>query len=97
VKRVGSLASAFVLVVAPAAGAYAALPGDGGEGKRLHDASCTRCHDSRVYTRKDRTVQSLDGLKQQLDGCSHMAGKKYSAAQTQDLIKYLNDTFYRFR
>src|SRR5512140_291418 len=35
------------------ASAHAAVPGDATEGKRLHDDSCTACHDSSVYTRKD--------------------------------------------
>ncbi len=77
--------------------AQAALPGDGAEGKRLHDASCMGCHDTAVYTRKDHLVRSLDGLKQQLEGCSHMAEKEFSPAETQNIIKYLNDRFYRFQ
>jgi cytochrome c5 len=40
----------------------AELPGDSADGKRLHDANCTACHDSGIYTRKDRVVRSLDGL-----------------------------------
>jgi cytochrome c5 len=40
-------------------GAHAATPGNSVEGKRLHDAKCIGCHDSGVYTRKDRTVRSL--------------------------------------
>ena len=77
--------------------AYAGLPGDAAAGKRLHDASCTGCHDTSVYTRKDRTVQSLDGLQHQLEGCAHVAKQNFSARQTQDVIKYLNDQFYHFR
>ena len=77
--------------------ARAALPGDAAEGKRLHDASCTSCHNTSVYTRKDHSVQSLDALKEQLLGCEHMANKEFTPAQTQNLIKYLNDRFYRFQ
>jgi cytochrome c5 len=78
--------------------AYAAsLPGDGSDGKRLHDASCMGCHDTGIYSRTDRVVQSLDSLKEQLAGCSHMAQKKFSASETQKFIKYLNDQFYQFR
>ena len=83
-----ALATPFVL---------AALPGDSAEGKRLHDANCTGCHDTGVYTRKDRDVKSLDALRQQLDGCTHAMKKEFSARETQDLVKYLNERFYRFR
>ena len=77
--------------------AYAApLPGDPASGKRLFDANCTGCHDTGVLTRKDRFVQSLDALKEQLDSCAHMASKEFSESETQDLLKYLNDEFYRF-
>jgi mono/diheme cytochrome c family protein len=77
--------------------AYAALPGDAAEGKRLHQAHCSGCHGTAVYTRQDRMVKSLDGLKSQVEDCGHMAGQTFSPAQTQDLVKYLNDQFYRFQ
>jgi cytochrome c5 len=85
------------LAIVLASSAYAALPGDSASGKRLHDANCMACHDTAVYTRKDRTVQSMDALKHQLGGCSHMAQMQFSASQTQDIIKYLNDQFYHFQ
>jgi mono/diheme cytochrome c family protein len=77
--------------------AHAALPGNAAEGKRLYDANCTECHDSSVLTRKNRSVKSLDELKQQLAGCEHAAKKDFSRAQSQDIIKYLNDKFYHFK
>jgi len=77
--------------------AQAALPGDGADGKRLHDVNCMGCHDTGIYTRKDHIVRSLDGLKQQLEGCSHMAKNEFSPTETQNIIKYLNDRFYRFQ
>ena len=49
----------------------AALPGDSADGKRLHDANCMGCHDTAIYTRKDRLVRSLDALKKRLGDCSH--------------------------
>jgi cytochrome c553 len=78
-------------------GAHAApLPGDSEEGKRLLDANCMKCHGTDIFTRKDRKVQSLDALKEQLVACSHAAKKEFSASEMQDLLKYLNDEFYRF-
>jgi mono/diheme cytochrome c family protein len=75
---------------------HAAVPGDGAKGKHLHDANCVSCHAVSVYTRQDHKVQSLDGLKQQVENCTHMAQKEFSAAEKQDIVKYLNDQFYRF-
>ena len=78
--------------------AYAeALPGDSAAGQRLVDASCMRCHDTGVYSRKDHKIRSLDALKKQLDRCSHAENKSFSAIETQNIIKYLNDQFYHFQ
>jgi hypothetical protein len=77
--------------------AYAtSLPGDGADGKRLYDANCMGCHDTGIHTRKDRLVQSLDALKKQLGNCTHAAKKEFSAIETQNILKYLNDQFYQF-
>jgi len=76
--------------------ADAALPGDSAEGERLHESNCMGCHDSGVYTRSSRKINSVDGLKQQLEGCGHAAKKEFSAAEKQDIVKYLNDRFYHF-
>ena len=92
-KRIlGSLVGMLVTV-----GAHAALPGDAVEGKRLHEASCTGCHDTSVYSRTDHKVRSLDALKAQVVNCTHMAEKDFSDKERQDIVKYLNDRFYRFK
>ena len=95
-RPVKSLLFAASLVLL-ASSAFAAPPGDGADGKRLHDANCKGCHDSSIYTRKARSVHSLDGLKQQLDSCGHASGKELSPIQKQNIIRYLNDQFYQFR
>ena len=87
--------SALMLLIASA---YAAeLPGASADGKRLHDANCMGCHDTGIYTRKDRLIGSLDALQKRLSDCSHMAKKEFSAIETQNIIRYLNDQFYQFR
>jgi len=94
-KRIILCASLLILLMPSA---YAAsLPGDSADGKRLYDANCMGCHDTSVFERKDRVVQSLDALKKQLASCTHMAKKEFSASETQDLLEYLNDQFYHFR
>lgn len=86
----------LLLVAAAASLAQADLPGDAAEGKRLHDANCMGCHNTVVYMRKDRKIQSLAQLKEQLGGCSHMAGQELSPEQSQSILKYLNERFYKF-
>lgn len=75
---------------------HAASPGDSAAGKRLHDANCTGCHGTEVYTRENRIVRSLPALKQQLDGCNHLAKKGLSPTELQNIIQYLNDQYYHF-
>jgi cytochrome c5 len=88
---------AFCALLLPVAfTAQAALPGDAATGKRLLDANCTGCHDTSFYTRTNRSIRSLEALRQQVDGCAHMAKKAFSAAEKDDIVKYLNDRFYRF-
>ena len=89
------LCTSLLILLVPSAYA-ASLPGDSADGKRLHDANCLGCHDTGIYTRKDRHVQSLDALKKQLASCSHMAKKEFSAIETQNILTYLNDQFYQF-
>ena len=90
------LCLSLLILLTPSA--YAAeLPGDSAEGSFLHDANCLGCHDTGVYTRKDRRIRSLDALKGQLANCSHTATLQFSAIETQNIIKYLNDQFYKFR
>ena len=66
-------------------------------GERLHDANCMGCHDTGIYTRKDHLIRSLEALKTQLSDCSHAVNKQFSATETQNIVKYLNDRFYKFQ
>jgi hypothetical protein len=91
-----SISCASLLILLMPSAYAASLPGDSADGKRLHDANCVGCHDAGIYARKERLVQSLDALKEQLAGCSHMARKEFSASETQNLVKYLNEQFYHF-
>jgi mono/diheme cytochrome c family protein len=90
------LCASLLILLMPSAYS-ASLSGDSAEGRRLFHANCTACHGTDIFTRKDRLVQSLDALKQQLASCTHAAKKEFSASETQNLLKYLNDQFYHFR
>ena len=69
--------------------------GDAAKGKQLHSQDCVACHDSSVYTRPDR-IKSLSGLEQRVQMCSGMLNKGYSEDDQANLVKHLNDTYYKF-
>lgn len=93
----------LLLSLAPPVAAEALLMGDAQHGKALHDRACTRCHvamfgadGSAIYTRPDRIVKSVEGLEMRVAGCSKNTGAGFTPEQIQDVVKYLNDTFYKF-
>ncbi len=88
----------FPALIAVSVSAQAtALPGNAADGKKLYDANCTSCHDDSVYTRKDRHVTSLQALTEQIGACGHMTGITLGKTQVDDLVKYLNQTYYKFK
>jgi CxxC motif-containing protein (DUF1111 family) len=74
-----------------------ALPGDGAEGKKLHDANCTTCHSTSVYTRQDRKMKSLAALSKQVASCTHMAQLTLTEDEQKSVVEYLNQQFYKFK
>ena len=74
----------------------AMLPGNAEAGKALHDRQCVACHDSRVYTRPNRTVKSIEGLMGRVRLCNQQLGTKLEHDQLNDLVKYLDEAFYKF-
>jgi mono/diheme cytochrome c family protein len=90
------IASAFVLTLASATVQAAMLPGDAAKGKALHDQQCVACHTSSVYTRANRNVKTVEGLIGQVNMCKGQLSLKLSRDQVNDLVKYLDETFYKF-
>lgn len=91
------LLALFILNVIPAAAADTALlPGNTATGKKLHAANCVGCHDDKVYTRSPRRVNSVGGLIGQVEACNQQLKKGLSKDQLNDLIAYLNETYYKF-
>ena len=83
-------------LASPIAQADALLPGDVELGKKLYNAQCTSCHDTSVHTRKDRRVKTVEGLIGQVNRCNSQLDRRYTDAQVNDLIAYLNSAFYQF-
>lgn len=75
----------------------ALLPGDAAKGKVVHDKQCVACHDTKVYTRADRRIKTVEGLIGQVKGCVRQTGAKLDSNQIDDVTKYLDESFYKFK
>jgi hypothetical protein len=65
-------------------------------GDDLHFENCTGCHDSTVYTRDNRVVQSLPRLGTQVRFCRDNLGLTWFDDEVDDVIGYLNKEYYHF-
>ncbi len=70
---------------------------DAPNGKALFEKHCTACHGTEVFTRPNHKMQSLDMLRAQVNRCERPAGANWSEAQTNAVINYINDNFYKFK
>lgn len=84
-------ACAIGLASLPQAGSAADLKA----GQSLHEQHCLKCHDSGVYTREDRRVSSLEGLRKQVKRCELSLGLTWFDEQVEDVVGYLNSTYYK--
>lgn len=75
----------------------ASPPGDAASGKKLLEANCVSCHTDSVYKRKDRRITSLEALSDQVNNCDHQMKGDVTRDQIHDLVKYLNETYYKFK
>lgn len=72
------------------------LLGDAKEGQSIHEKVCVACHDSSAYTRENRIVKSIGGLVARVNGCNTQLDLALPKDKIDDVVKYLNDTYYKF-
>jgi cytochrome c553 len=75
----------------------ALLPGDAAKGKALHAKQCVACHDTSVYTSANRRVKTVEGLIGRVNGCVRQLSLKLEGDQVNDLVNYLDESFYKFK
>lgn len=64
--------------------------------KTLVQRDCMSCHGDEVYTRSNRMVNSLDGLRHQIGRCHQATGNNWSRDQIESVVQYLNRNYYKF-
>lgn len=60
------------------------------------EARCTACHDSSVYTRADRRVDSLARLESQVRMCDANLGTGLFDDDIKAVVTHLNARYYKF-
>lgn len=86
-----------VLMMPMASFADSLLFGDSANGKKLHKNSCTACHGSEVYTRKDHKIKTTNGLEGRVEMCSTNLNTHYNDEQNSDIVIFLNESYYKFK
>ncbi len=66
------------------------------EAAKFHQSHCTGCHDTSVYTRPDRRVNSLPRLESQVRMCDANLGIKLFDDDIAALVEFLNTHYYKF-
>lgn len=70
---------------------------DANHGKSLQQDNCMSCHDDGIYTREERRVTTLDALRQQVQRCETNLNLTWFPEDVDDVIEYLNTSFYKFK
>lgn len=73
-------------------------------GKQLLEENCIKCHadmvggdGSKIYTRDNRRIDSLEALNKQVHRCKTSLGVSWPEDQIADVVAYLNKTYYKFK
>jgi len=81
-----------------------AWAGNVDSGRELHQENCISCHQAKmggdgsgIYTREDRRIDSYQALNDQVRRCKTSLGVPWPEHQIDDVITYLNETYYKFK
>jgi len=65
-------------------------------GNKMHDQHCNKCHTDKVYTRDNRIVKSMDALSKQVVRCKNNTGVPWFDEDTEAVVHFLNEKYYKF-
>ena len=88
----------FIMTVFPLTSVVAAdRSPDVDHGKSIHDTKCMGCHDNRQYTRPNRIIHTFEDLHARVEFCDTASNANFSFNDIDDVVEYLNVTFYKFK
>lgn len=69
---------------------------DPSRGMELHQKNCQQCHQTDIYQRSDREINSLAGLRSRVLACSVENNIDWFDDEVDHVTAYLNKSFYLF-
>lgn len=64
-------------------------------GQELYDHHCQSCHEDLMHAR-NRKLKTLDALRSRIRDWASHTGNTWSAEDVDDVLYYLNKSFYHF-
>ena len=69
---------------------------DASRGRLLYETVCMACHSRQVHWRDQRLATDLASLTGQVRRWAGVAGSGWTESEIQDVVRYLDETIYRF-
>ena len=63
----------------------------------IQQKNCMICHDYGIYTRENRFIKYLPGLRTQVQRCESTLGLNLFDEDVDDVTDYLKNQFYKFK
>ncbi len=64
-------------------------------GQELYNQQCQSCHEDLLHAR-NRKLKTLDALRKRIEDWVSHTGNPWSREEIDDVLYYLNKSFYRF-
>ena len=81
----------FILLLSPAT-----LAQNFERGRYLYENHCQACHSDQLHRRENSKVKSLQDLRRHIASWGEHAGEKWESEEINDVMYYLDRTFYHF-
>ena len=64
-------------------------------GQELYNQQCQSCHEDLMHAR-NRKLKTINGLRSRIQDWSSHSGNSWTAEEIDDVLYYLNKSFYHF-
>jgi hypothetical protein len=96
IRPIGTIASLLATLSVGIFGMATVNASDVEQGKKLYDANCHGCHDTRIHTRPNRIIHTYGDLANRVKFCDAQVKAGFNDEQLKSVTDYLNSEFYKF-